>query len=216
METTVQHAAPSAGLSKAFLRNKIFSLLGIFPLGIYAIVHLYGNLTSLEGAEAFNRHLESSRSGPFLGILAILFIWAPILYHGVLGMIKLKQAKPNYGTFRHWENLKYLTQRLSGIGIFLFLPAHIFKSKILPTYINGQPADFAHMVEAFSEPVTLTVYLLGTLGVAYHLANGVWQFCIGWGITTTQKGMNRVQAFAIVLFFVVLAMAWGSIWGFLR
>jgi succinate dehydrogenase / fumarate reductase cytochrome b subunit len=57
---------------------------------------------------------------------------------------------------------------------------------------------------------------LGVLGVAYHLANGVWQFSIGWGIATTERGMKRVQVLSYVLFIALLVMGYGAMWGFLR
>jgi succinate dehydrogenase / fumarate reductase cytochrome b subunit len=72
------------------------------------------------------------------------------------------------------------------------------------------------MVEGFHEPLTLFVYILGVLGVAYHLANGVWQFSIGWGIATTERGMKRVQVLSYVLFIALLVMGYGAMWGFLR
>jgi succinate dehydrogenase / fumarate reductase cytochrome b subunit len=214
-ETATATSAQSGSLSRSYFWNKAFSLLGVLPLSVYTLIHLYGKLTALNGPDAFNAHLAETRTGAFTGTILILLIWVPILIHGIIGLQKIKQAKPNNLQFKHWENLKYITQRVSGVGIFLFLPAHIFKSKVLPTYINGVPADFAHMSEAFHEPLTLTVYLLGILGVAYHLGNGFWQFCIGWGITITQKAMNRAQVLSILLFLITLSMGYGAIYGLL-
>lgn len=210
MDTLETASNRTTGLTRSYLLNKLFSLFGII-LGVYAVIHLYGNLTAIQGPEAFNEHLVRARQGALTGPILILLIWLPILFHGIYGMMKLKQARPNNVRFNYWENLKYITQRLSGIGIFLFIPAHMIKSKIIPTYIDGVPADFNHMVEGFAEPLTVIVYLLGTLGVAYHVAQGLWQFCIGWGITTTQKAMNRVQIASILLFFALLSMAYTTI-----
>lgn len=204
-----------ARTNRSFWLGKLFSLAGIVPLGIYVIVHLYNNLRTLTGEASFNEHLASSRSLPFIVPLAILVIWIPIAFHGLYGLFGMKKSRPNLGRFAYFENLKYVLQRLSGLGLLLFIPAHVFKTRIEP-YLNHTTLDFNHMVEGMHEPQTLVVYCLGILGVAYHLANGIWQFCIGWGITTTARGMQRTQIISFVIFAVLLAMGYGAIWGLIR
>ncbi len=125
----------------------------------------------------------------------------------------MSKSRPNLGKFRFFENLKYTLQRLSGIGLLLFVPAHIYKTRIEPT-LSGTPLDFSHMVEGMHEPLTLVVYTLGVLGVSFHLANGIWQFAIGWGLATSQAGMKKVQWISYFFFVTLLAMGFGSIFGF--
>jgi succinate dehydrogenase / fumarate reductase cytochrome b subunit len=210
METN--QVAPS---NRSFWLGKLFSLAGLVPIGIYVIVHLYNNMRSLYGEESFNLHLAESRSYPLIVPITILVIWIPIVFHGIYGLFVMKKAKPNLIRFPFFENLKYVLQRLSGIGLLLFIPAHVYKTRIEPT-LSESSLDFKHMVEGFHEPLTLFVYILGVLGVAYHLANGVWQFSIGWGIATTERGMKRVQVLSYVLFIALLVMGYGAMWGFLR
>ncbi len=199
--------------NRSFWLGKLFSLFGILPIGLYVIGHLYQNLKSLGGEAAFNAHLTESRSWPLIVPLTILVIWVPIGFHGLYGLFKMKSSKLNLGRFAYFENLKYVLQRLSGIGLLLFIPAHIFKTRFEPK-MEGTVLDFHHMVEGLHEPLTLAVYCLGVLGVAYHLANGVWQFSIGWGLTTSQRGMDRVQWMSYALFVILLVMGYGAIWGF--
>ena len=200
---------------RSFWLGKLFSLAGIIPLGVYVVVHLYQNLRGLSGAEAFDQHLASSRSLPFIVPVTILVIWIPIAFHGLYGLFAMKKARSNFIQLPHFENFKYVVQRLSGIGLLLFIPAHIYKTRIEPT-LAGTPLNFHHMVEGMHEPLTFGVYILGVLGVAFHLANGVWQFSIGWGITTSQKGMRRMQTISFIFFSVLLAMGYGAIFGFYR
>jgi succinate dehydrogenase / fumarate reductase cytochrome b subunit len=200
-------------IQRSFLFGKLFSLLGLIPLGGYVIVHLYQNLSSLQGSEAFNQHLVESRSLPLIVPIAVLLLWVPIVFHGFYGLFIASKARPRLGQYPFFGNVKYVLQRLSGIGLLLFIPAHIFKTRIEPGFWHST-LDFAHMSEGLHEPLTLTVYLLGVLGVAYHLANGVWQFSIGWGVATTTRGMQRMQILSYVLFALVLAMGYGAIWGF--
>ncbi|HEV3190531.1 MAG TPA: hypothetical protein VGY54_08550, partial [Polyangiaceae bacterium] len=71
-------------------------------------------------------------------------------------------------------------------------------------------ADIAHEMH-FHAP-TLVVYLLGTLGVAYHLANGAQTFCLSWGIVSTRAALRRLEWIAILFFVVLLAMSWGAVY----
>lgn len=210
MEITTT-ATTTPGVSRAYVINKLFSLFGVIPLSVYTVWHLYGNLTALQGPEAFNQYYDTVRARPFWNVLMLTVIWAPLVFHAIYGLIKIKQARPNNTRFNYWDNLRYLTQRVSGIGVLLFIPAHLVKSKILPTYIDGVPANFQHMAEGLAQPLSFGVYMLGILGVAYHLANGLWQASIGWGLTTTQKAMNRMQVFCSIFFIVILSMGYAAL-----
>jgi len=207
--------AQTPSIQRAYLWRKLFSLIGIVPLGIYVVLHLYNNMRSLSGPESFNAYMAQSHDRPLIVPIMVLIIWIPILFHGLYGLFIMKEARPNLGRFRYFENLKYILQRLSGIGLLLFIPAHLYKTRIEPT-LAGTPVDFHHMVEGLHEPITLPVYLLGVLGVAYHLSNGLWQFCIGWGLTTSEQGMKRMQTFSMLMFIVLLAMGYAAMWGFYR
>lgn len=200
---------------RSFWLGKIFSLFGIVPLGLYVIVHLYNNLASLGGAENFDRHLQESRSLPMIVPITILVIWIPILFHGIYGLFVMKKARPNLVKLPYFENLKYVVQRLSGIGLLLFIPAHIYKTRIEPGLMHST-LNFHHMSEGLRELDTLVIYCLGILGVAFHLANGIWQVGIGWGLTTSQRGMGRMQWVSYGIFLLILGMGYGAIWGIVR
>src|SRR5262249_18749455 len=71
-------------------------------------------------------------------------------------------------------------------------------------------ADISHEMH-FHTP-TLVVYILGTLGVAYHLANGLQTAAMGWGLVSTRRALKTLDRFAIGFFLLLLAMAWGAIY----
>src|SRR5690349_13720684 len=98
METT--QTTPTAVSHRSFWLGKLFSLIGIVPLGAYVIVHLYNNLRSLYGEESFNQHLSASRSLPFIVPITILVIWIPILFHGLYGLFGMKKSRPNLNQFK--------------------------------------------------------------------------------------------------------------------
>ena len=53
---------------------------------------------------------------------------------------------------------------------------------------------------------TLIVYVLGVLGVSYHLANGLQTFCMGWGVVSSQKGLRRLEGATFAIFGLFLVM----------
>ena len=212
--------APAVSL-RPILMKRLFSISGIVPLGIYTIVHLWNNNYSWQGPEVFNKHLLESRNIPFYTLITILFLYIPLVFHTVYGLYVAKQARAVIvtGLIRnpYFEMLKYVLQRLSGLGLMLFLGAHIYKTKI-ETLTEGVLPDYKHMREAFGEviPPVRIIYFLGVLGLAYHLSNGLWSACITWGLTINAKSQRMVQVITVLFFFVITAMGISAIQGFLN
>jgi succinate dehydrogenase / fumarate reductase cytochrome b subunit len=63
-----------------------------------------------------------------------------------------------------------------------------------------------------SHAPTLIVYVLGTLGVSYHLANGLHSFAMGWGIVSSRRALKKLEALALVVFLGLLAMSWAAVY----
>jgi succinate dehydrogenase / fumarate reductase cytochrome b subunit len=119
----------------------------------------------------------------------------------------------NNAAYPFYGNLKFLLQRVTAIGVLFFLGAHLWLAMLRPRVVEGHAEafeDIAHQMH--SHLPTLITYLLGTLGVAYHLASGAQTFCMGWGVVTSRTALRRLEAGVIVLFVVTLAMAWGAIY----
>jgi succinate dehydrogenase / fumarate reductase cytochrome b subunit len=95
----------------------------------------------------------------------------------------------------------------------VFLGAHVWLAMLHPRITTGQPEPFADITREMHHHLpTLAVYLLGTLGVAYHLANGIHSFTMGWGIVVSRRALRRLDGGVIVLFLTLLAMSWGAIY----
>jgi succinate dehydrogenase / fumarate reductase cytochrome b subunit len=197
-----------------FFWLRLHSLSGVIPVGLFVLMHFYTNSFSQKGPEAFNARLASFNRLPFLLTFEILFIYAPILFHAALGIWITLRAKQNLASYPLFGNLRYTLQRLSGIGVLLFVAAHVYKTKIEPWW-QGFPMSFAHMSEAMSEPLTFAVYTLGILGTTYHLANGLWTFCITWGISVSRSSQKWLTVAALFLFAVLFVVGMNNILGFI-
>jgi succinate dehydrogenase / fumarate reductase cytochrome b subunit len=59
---------------------------------------------------------------------------------------------------------------------------------------------------------TLATYVLGILGVAFHVANGLQSFCMGWGVVTSKRGLRRLEGASLLVFVLLLGMGWGAVY----
>jgi succinate dehydrogenase / fumarate reductase cytochrome b subunit len=132
--------------------------------------------------------------------------------HTIWGINRLRTARPNNQRYGFFANLKYLVQRASALGVLGFLGAHIFKAMIEPRFMHGHAERFDDIAGQMAHHgPTLVVYLLGTLGVAYHLANGLASFAMGWGIIVSRRSLKKFEWATIGMFLVFLGMAWSVI-----
>jgi len=204
---------PSPAAARAsFFQARLASALAIAPLGVWTFVHVWHNLAAFEGADAWQAAV-TGYANPFAEAIAGIVVLLPLAIHTVWGVGRIFSSRPNNRRYRFYGNLKYLLQRAAAVGVLLFLGAHLWQALLRPRLIEGHPEPFDHIAEYmhFHTP-TLIVYVLGTLGVAYHLANGAHTVCMGWGIVSSQRALRRLEWLAIGLFALLLAMSWGAVY----
>jgi len=193
---------------------RLHSLSGVVPVSLFVLLHFYTNSYSVKGPQAFDERLVALNRLPFMQAFEVLFIYLPILFHAGLGIWLSIRGKQNFSSYPYFGNLRYLLQRLSGIGVLLFVGAHLYKTKIDPWW-SGYSIDFAHMSEGLHEPITFAVYTLGILGTTYHLANGLWTFCITWGFSVSRRSQKWLTVASLVLFGLLFLVGMNCILGFL-
>jgi succinate dehydrogenase / fumarate reductase cytochrome b subunit len=67
-------------------------------------------------------------------------------------------------------------------------------------YFHGTEITFAFMRGMMTDPVRFTFFVIGVLACVFHFTNGIWTFCITWGITVGQRAQRTLRAAALVLF----------------
>lgn len=214
MSTAETTAAPetAGSSSSSFVRARLGSLLAVVPLGVWTFFHLWNNLAAFQGAKQWESAV-TQYPHPAAQIFTGLIVLLPLLLHSVWGIGRLFSARPNNARYGFYANFKYALQRLTAIGVLFFLGAHLWLAMIHPRLQEGHAeafADISHEMH-FHVP-TLIVYLLGTLGVTYHLANGLQTAAMGWGVVSTRRALKTLDKFAVGFFLLLLAMAWGAIY----
>ncbi len=204
-------SSPSGTIT--FIRARLASALAIAPLGVWVFLHVWDNLAVFKGGEAWQEAVTGHKHPASLWVSSLIVL-LPLALHTVWGLQRMRTARPNNGRYGFFENLKYLLQRASAAGVLLFVGAHLTLAFLKPRLTTGKAEPFADIAhEMHHEPATLAVYLLGTLGVAYHLGNGLYGFAMGWGLTASRASLKKLGGFSIALFVVLLAMSWAAIYG---
>ena len=211
MSTPSTPAASAVPQKNSLLTSRLGSFVSVVPLGVWTVVHLWNNLAAFQGAGAWQRSVTEYKH-PFAQVLTWIVVLLPLLMHTGWGIQRLFSFRPNNGSYNNYGNLKYLLQRLSAVGLLAFLCAHIYLAFLHPRLGGGAPEAFSDIAgEMHHHTPTLLVYLLGTLAVSYHLANGIQGFCMSWGILATERSMRRFEPVALGFFALLLAMSWGAI-----
>jgi succinate dehydrogenase / fumarate reductase cytochrome b subunit len=188
------------------------SLLAVVPLGIWTVNHLWNNLSAFKGAAAWQSAV-TEYSHPLAFFVSSLVALLPLALHTIWGIGRLTKVRPNVVRYRYFDNLKYVLQRLSAIGLVLFLGAHLWLAMLRPRMTTGRPEPFTDIAHEMHHHLpTLLVYTLGVLGIAYHLANGLQTFAMGWGIVTSRRALKKLDVFVWIVFIGLLAMGWGAVY----
>lgn len=205
-----------------YILHKVHSLTGIIPVGYYMVQHLALNTFSLGGREKFDGVINFFEGIPkhMLLTLEVFAIWIPLLFHAIYGLFIVNRGQQNYFATKYkWsQNLMYSSQRWSGIFIFFFLCYHVTTTTGQKYFKNDAELikfDAWHEMLT-SQPVLVVVYALGVLTASYHLAYGIWNFCIRWGITISDSAQVRIQKFAAAAFIGLTLMGWLALFGFIK
>ncbi len=207
--STLTTPAPATG---SFVRARLGSILAVAPLGVWTFLHLWNNLAAFQGAAKWQAAV-TEYPHPVAQVLTGLIVLLPLVLHTVWGVSRLFTARPNNTRYGFYANFKYALQRLSAIGVLFFIGAHLWLAMIEPRLTEGHGEEFSDIAhEMHFHGPTLVVYLLGTLGVSYHLANGLQSASMGWGLVVTRRALKKLEWVVIGIFCLLLAMSWGAIY----
>ncbi|WP_407310065.1 succinate dehydrogenase cytochrome b558 subunit [Desulfosporosinus sp. SB140] len=182
-----------------FLIRRVHSLLGLVPIGLFLIFHMFLNLSARGGPEMYDKVINTMRNFPGIIIVELVVIFIPILLHAVYGIWVVYTGQGNALYYNYARNWFYLIQRISGIYTAIFIIIHVY-------LLRFGEASFASIHQFLSNPLGLIFYALGVLFAIFHFVNGLWAFAITWGITIgphSQKVLSYVLAVVFVLISVV-------------
>jgi succinate dehydrogenase / fumarate reductase, cytochrome b subunit len=207
MRTTLPVPVPGsvleASASTALRIRRAFSLSGVLPLGAFLVVHLSLNARALRGGWAFAGTVDALDRLPGLPIIEALFVFAPLVFHGALGLWLVATRRPLSPQAPYPRGLR-LAMRATGVVVLAFLCLHLsaLRFRVPGTRLDG--GELATLLDAglsttsHGVPWQGLVYLVGTACVTLHFACGLWGF-----YATTRAGRENGRRRQLA--------AWGSL-----
>jgi len=211
-----------------FLIRRLHSLSGLVPVGAFLCVHLSVNASVLVGAASFQANVDRIHAlEPLLPVVEWGFIFLPILFHAIFGVLIIQGALPNTHSYPYVKNWRYGLQRVTGIIAFVFIAAHV-------AHMHGMAAPLQRLHEGWFaqfDPEMATssaaaaiqsswllpaVYGIGVFACVFHLANGLWTMGITWGLWTSPAGQKRADCICSIFGVGLLAVGLTGLVGMLR
>lgn len=182
------------------------------------VQHLTLNSFAIASPDKYNGVIQFFEGMPkhiLYGLKAL--IWLPLIFHAVYGLVIAQRGEMyNAPLAKKWrENRYYVLQRVSGIVAFLFLCYHMVTTSIAGSVYGQESTNYYHNWEAkLSNPIILGAYILGVIASSYHLSYGIWNFCIRWGITISDRAQQATARFAAGAFVALTLLGWAALVGF--
>ena len=158
-----------------------------------------------EGYNTFVTVMKSESLKLYITAAEIIIIALPLIFHGIYGLYIVYKAKNNALDYKYYRNWAFYLQRITAIIIVIFLVFHVFFLRL-----NGHETSedvIYTLVAILQNPLYLVLYIIGVVASIYHLTNGLFTFCITWGICQGEKAQRIFSICAILLFFAVSIFA---------
>lgn len=200
-------------VSRTFILRKLHQLSGIVPLGAFLLEHFYTNSKAAhptQGAELFNGAVKDLQAIPFILLVETAFIFIPLLYHALYGLVITFEMRPNNLNYPYPRNWFYTIQRITGFILFFFILFHVmnFRFGLVPglntmSVAHNPEQAFQIVSREFHIVPIFIVYLIGITATVWHFANGIWLFLVDWGIAIGAQA-QRLTGYACIAFGAVL------------
>lgn len=182
-----------------FLFRRLHTLAGVVPVGLFLLEHLFTNATATAGANSYNQAVWTIQHIPFLHVVEFVFIFVPLCYHGVYGLYVAFTSGYNSDRYSWGRNTLFSIQRITGVITFVFIVFHL-----TTTRFSGRPTTFDYVHHLMQNPAYFWFMVIGILAATFHFSNGLWSFCIHWGITVGARA-QLITAYVTMFVFVVLS-----------
>lgn len=204
-----------AAEGSSFIWRKLHSLLGVIPIGAFLLEHLLSNFEALKGPIAYGDTVHFLNSLPLVRVLEWVFIFLPILYHGLYGVWIWLRGKANVVYYPWAGNWMYVAQRYTGLIAFVYIGQHVWRQRFSGIMLPEHPfASFNKVQVELSNPFFLAVYIIAMIAVCWHFAYGVWLFAAKWGITPGDTARRRFGWVCLAGGIILCAGGLASIYAF--
>jgi succinate dehydrogenase / fumarate reductase cytochrome b subunit len=181
-----------AAQGDSYLWRKLHSLTGIVPIGAFLLEHILSNFETIHGPLAYGKQVLFLNSLPLVRVLEWVFIFIPLAYHALYGVVIAVKGRSNVNVYPWAGNWGYVMQRITGIIALLYIVQHVWRQRFSGVDLPNHPgAAFAKVQHELSNPWMLAIYVIAMIATCWHFAYGVWLFAAKWGITPGEKARKK-------------------------
>jgi succinate dehydrogenase / fumarate reductase cytochrome b subunit len=158
--------------------RSVFSLSGVFPLGAFFVAHVVTNARAVRGDAAFVGATRVYQSVPALPLLEVLFVFAPLAFHGAMGLWLTVTRRRLEPPVPYPPGLR-VAMRATGVLTLAFLAMH------LPELRFRQPGtrpDGGVLLTVLASNLSSTWHGVPWRGIAYLVAAGCASFHFAAGL----------------------------------
>ncbi|MCC6573431.1 MAG: succinate dehydrogenase [Planctomycetes bacterium] len=177
--------------NRHFYLRRIHSLLGVVPVGVFLLQHIYANFLAMWGPAVYDEHVHFITHQPLLVVLEIGGVFAPLAAHALLGVYFMLDNKFNPAKYPYARNIMYTLQRITAWITLFYVVFHVVQTRF--TFSEEQKElMYNSMVGLFDKNKgwLAVVYGVGVVAASFHLCNGFFTFCIVWGITISKNAQK--------------------------
>ena len=229
MDSVTKSASPPGSFfsRNQFLILRLHSLSGLVPVGAYMCVHLLTNASVLAGAATFQNAVDQIHAlGPALPLVEWSFIFLPLIFHAVVGVVIIRTGISNTANYPLKGNIRYTLQRATAWVALFFIFYHVFQLhgwfhadwyKESIKSLGGGQFDAHHATSTAATALlpfaVKLVYLVGVTACIYHLANGIWTSGITWGLWISPAAQKRATVVCAAFGAVMMVVGVGALVG---
>jgi len=206
-----------------FMLRRLNSLLGIFPVGVFFLAHMFLNSRAGQGPAQYQWVPDTLDQVPFLIVVEVFGILLPILAHAVLGVLIALRADYHLprATRGWYGNFAFQAQRWTGIALFVLISLHVWQTwwhhqQIKLAAMHGGTATYdiyGSMHSLLSNPLWAVIYALFVFMAAWHFGNGIYNFAFKYGLTTSTASQRWTYAVGMGVALIGLILGLVAIWG---
>lgn len=186
--------------TREFWWRRLHTLLGVVPVGLFLIEHLFSNSTAMGGPESYNNTASALYHVPFRLFFELVFIFLPLLYHGVYGLYVAFTSGYNAGHYTWFRNWMFVLQRITGVITFVYVVWHLWTTRF-----SGAEPSFDMVARIVANPTLFWFMVIGIIAAVFHFSNGLWSFFVHWGITIGPRA-QKTFAYIMGIVFVLLSI----------
>ena len=213
-------------LSTSILKKFIMAVTGLM-LSAFLAGHLIGNTLMYISAELFNQYGHALISNPLIYVVegVMLLIFVTHIFFALKLILENWLARPEKYVMKkttgRGATIMSSTMLYTGPIILVFIITHLINFKYGTVYeatYDGEAIRDLHvlMINFYSNPPNLVMYIFFVLIIAVHVSHGVWSAFQTFGFDHPRYNKCLIVMSKLFGVFVFIAYSAFPIWAFLQ